>query len=57
MSETCPDCNFCEVMPDGSLFCALFEMQVHGDQSCQAWLSDDGLFIDAGGVSFGEEDY
>lgn len=57
MSETCPDCDFCEVMSDGSLFCALLEMQVHGDQSCQAWLSDDDLFIDAGDIGFGEEGY
>lgn len=54
MSECCQDCDFCEVMSDGFLFCALLETQVHGDQSCQAWSNDD-LFIDVEemGIEFG----
>ena len=46
MSDSCQDCSFCEVMPDGSLFCALYEQQVHGDQSCNFWMNDPDVFVE-----------
>lgn len=45
-------------MPDGSLFCALLEKQVHGDQTCNAWTNNPNLFVyvDMEDTSFDEED-
>ena len=36
----CSDCNFCEVMPDGSLFCAVRDEHVHQDTTCDLWCDD-----------------
>lgn len=36
----CSDCNFCEVMPDGSLFCAVRDERVHQDTTCDIWRDD-----------------
>ena len=46
MSETCPDCDLSLVMLDGSLFCALYEQQTHGDSTCQYWINDPTIFVD-----------
>lgn len=55
--ESCPECNLCEVMQDGSLFCALLEQNVHGDQTCQYWLNDPELFIKVEeGIGYGKAD-
>lgn len=58
MSEACPDCDFSKVMSDGTLFCALLEAQVHGDQTCGYWTNNPSLFIhiDMEGIGFDEED-
>lgn len=54
--DNCPDCDLCEVLADGSLFCALLEEQVHGDQRCMHWIKDSNLFIKtAKGFRVGKE--
>ena len=32
--ECCGNCDFCEVLPDGALFCALRDEHVHGNHVC-----------------------
>lgn len=44
MSGDCPDCDLSVVMTDGTLFCAIWEQQVHGYQSCNYWQCDSSLF-------------
>ena len=53
----CPDCDLSEVMSDGTLFCALLEEQVHGDQSCPYWISDPETFglANREGMTFEDE--
>lgn len=53
MSGDCQDCSFSEVMPDGFLFCLLYEQQTHGNQSCQCWTNDPSLFIEISEKGFG----
>lgn len=35
--ESCPSCDFCEVMPDGTLMCAIRDEQTHGWGWCPDW--------------------
>ena len=35
--ESCPSCDFCEVMPDGTLMCAIRDEQTHGWDWCRDW--------------------
>lgn len=41
--ETCPFCDFSEVMYDGMLFCAIRDEQVHGGQTCDFWQHECGV--------------
>ena len=41
--DDCPSCDFCEVMPDGTLFCAIREVQVHHGETCDNY--DRDVFI------------
>lgn len=45
MPDTCQDCDMCEVMPDGSLFCVAYDRYVHGNQSCDEWIEEPEIFI------------
>lgn len=36
----CADCDLVEVMPDGSLFCAVLDTGVHSDTVCDFWCND-----------------
>lgn len=36
----CSDCNFAELMPDGSLFCAAHDEYVHSDMTCDLWCNN-----------------
>lgn len=45
MSDSCRDCDMSEVMPDGSLFCAVYDRSVHGDESCGEWIDEPEIFI------------
>lgn len=40
----CSDCNFAELMPDGSLFCAVRDECVHSGMTCDLWCNN--LLID-----------
>lgn len=41
--DGCPNCDFCEVLSDGTLFCAVHEIQVHHDGRCEQY--DHGVLI------------
>lgn len=44
----CSSCSYSEVMPDGSLFCAIYEQQTHGNENCPSW-SNENVFIEFNG--------
>ena len=43
--DNCQDCDMCEVMPDGSLFCVAYDRYVHSNQSCDEWIEEPEIFI------------
>lgn len=54
--DICQDCDMCEVMPDGSLFCVAYDRYVHGNQSCDEWIEEVDLLIDLkGGFTLDED--
>ena len=55
---SCDDCGYAEVMPDGSLFCALYDEAVHGYSSCISWTDSPSVFMPVGleDVNIAEED-
>lgn len=56
MPDNCQDCDMCEVMPDGSLFCVAYDRYVHSNQSCDEWIEEVDLLIDLkGGFRFDED--
>lgn len=56
---SCDGCDYAEVMPDGSLFCALHDEMVHEYGSCVSWTGPSSAFmpVDLEDISIAEEDY